>query len=180
MRNEEDHSEAERSRFKFQSVMMQKQISKHVCKVPLSPTSQTVQCQRVSTWCLHSLQVYTKRSCPWLCSSTNIHMVLHLHLLRELNSQCLSLAKVRKASRPSIRSQVNKGSGSMMGGSVLMTGPAWRWITKNTWERRGEEKRRLFVRTAEEHCHRSIYPGIHTRRTAPFVLPCGCFLKVLV
>lgn len=106
---------------------------------PPQLTSQTVQCQRVSTWCLHSLQVYTKRSWPWLCSSTNMHIVLHLHLLSELNSQCLSLAKVRNASRPSIRSQVSIGSGSMMGGKVLMTGPAWRWITKNTWEQEGKE-----------------------------------------
>ncbi len=96
-------------------------------------TSQTVQCQRVSTWCLHSLQVYTNRSWPWLCSSTSMHILLHLQRRRELNSQCLSLASVRKASRPSIRSQVSIGSGSMIGGRVLINGPACRWITKKTW-----------------------------------------------
>lgn len=48
----------------------------------------------------------------------------HLDRRSEENSQCLSLAKVRKASRPSIRSQLSSGSGSTMGGRVLITGPA--------------------------------------------------------
>ncbi|KAF3853231.1 hypothetical protein F7725_013919 [Dissostichus mawsoni] len=77
-------------------------------------TSQTVQWKRVSTWCLHSLQVYTKRSWLWLCSSTSMHMELHMDLRSELNSRCLSRANVRKASRPSIRSQAIRGSGSLM------------------------------------------------------------------
>ncbi|TNN55640.1 hypothetical protein EYF80_034156 [Liparis tanakae] len=48
-----------------------------------------------------------------------MHMELHLDLRRELNSRCLSLARVRKASRPSIRSQAMRGSASVMGGSEL-------------------------------------------------------------
>lgn len=59
-------------------------------------------------------------------------MELHLDLLRELNSKCLSLARVRKASRPSIRSQAIRGSGSVMGGSELAVGPAMRRMTKKT------------------------------------------------
>ncbi|KAF3846736.1 hypothetical protein F7725_003814 [Dissostichus mawsoni] len=59
-----------------------------------------------------------------------MHMELHLDRRRELNSRCLSRAKVRKASRPSIRSQAIRPSGSEMGGSELA---AVRRITKKTW-----------------------------------------------
>lgn len=106
---------------------------------PLDLTSQTVQCQRVSTWCLHSLQVQTKRSWPWLCNSTSMHMVLHLQRRKELNSQCLSRANVKKASLPSIRSQFRRGSGSTMGSNELTMGPECRWITKNTWENKQDK-----------------------------------------
>ena len=87
-----------------------------------------------------------------------MHMVLHLHLLRELNSQCLSLARVRKASRPSIRSQESIGSGSTMGGRVLAMGTEWRWITKNTFS--GQRK------THKNECHQS------SSNTQMFIIKC--------
>ena len=56
-----------------------------------------------------------------------------LALRSEENSQCLSRAMVRKASRPSMRSQGIRGSGStvlLMG--ELHTEGGWRRTTKNT------------------------------------------------
>lgn len=44
----------------------------------------------------------------------------------------MSLARVRKASRPSIRSHGMSGSGSTMGGRELAAGPAMRRMTKKT------------------------------------------------
>lgn len=38
----------------------------------------------------------------------------------------------------------------MMGGRVLMTGPAWRWITKNTWE--GKQGETVFFSEAYFSC----------------------------
>lgn len=61
-----------------------------------------------------------------------MHIVDHWALRSEENSRCLSLARVRKASRPSIRSQGMRGSGSTMGGRELAAGPAMRRITKKT------------------------------------------------
>lgn len=61
-----------------------------------------------------------------------MHIVDHIALRSEENSRCLSLARVRKASRPSIKSHGMSGSGSMMGGRELAEGPAIRRITKNT------------------------------------------------
>lgn len=63
-----------------------------------------------------------------------MHIVDHIALRREENSRCLSLARVRKASRPSIKSHGMSGSGSEMGGKELAAGPAMRRITKNTWK----------------------------------------------
>ncbi|VCX02560.1 unnamed protein product [Gulo gulo] len=76
-----------------------------------------------------------------------MHMVDHWALRSEENSRCLSLARVRKASRPSIRSQGMRGSGSTMGGRELAAGPAMRRITKKTYERD----------------HRSLTPGVHSK-----------------
>lgn len=112
--------------------------SKKINAIPVPLTSHTVQWKRVSTWCLHSLQVYTKRSWLWLCSSTSIHIELHMDLLRELNSRCLSRASVRKASRPSMRSHAIRGSGSTIGGKAFAMGPAMSRITKNTLKRKIE------------------------------------------
>ena len=94
-------------------------------------TSQTEQCHRVSTCPLHILQVYTKASLLELCISCSIAIVLNLVRRRVENSQCFSLAMVRKASRPSMRSHDIWGSGSLT--------TSWRaracvcsFITKNT------------------------------------------------
>lgn len=67
---------------------------------------------------------------------------------REENSQCLSLAMVRKASRPSMRSQGISWSGStVLAMGELHTDGGWRRTTKNTcggkrggmWEEEGGE-----------------------------------------
>lgn len=119
--------------------------NKTINAILLPLTSQTVQWKRVSTWCLHSLQVYTKRSWLWLCSSTNIHIELHMDLLRELNSRCLSRASVRKASRPSMRSHAIRGSGSTIGGKAFAMGPAISRMTKNTLKKKTKQCILLFV-----------------------------------
>lgn len=61
-----------------------------------------------------------------------MHMELHLDLLSELNSKCLSRAIVKKASRPSMRSHAIRPSGSTIGGKAFAMGPAISRITKNT------------------------------------------------
>lgn len=61
---------------------------------------------------------------------------------REENSQCLSLAMVRKASRPSMRSQGISWSGStVLAMGELHTDGGWRRTTKNTCGGRGREER---------------------------------------
>ncbi len=51
-----------------------------------------------------------------VCSSYRSTIDENLHRLRLENSRCFSLAIVRKASRPSIRSQDINGSGSLIVG----------------------------------------------------------------
>ena len=66
-------------------------------------------------------------------------MVEYLALRREENSQCLSRDMVRKASLPSMRSQLMSWSGSVVAGrgEAVPTCGGWRRTTKNTceWER---------------------------------------------
>ncbi len=66
-------------------------IKIHIKNFPLQNyskilTSQIVQWYLVSTWFLQWLQVYTNLSCPWLCSSYNMHMVENWARLRDENS----------------------------------------------------------------------------------------------
>ena len=70
---------------------------------------------------------------PWLCSSYSMAWEEALALRREENSQCLSLAMVRKASLPSIRSQGISWSGStVLPMGELQTAGGWSSTTKNT------------------------------------------------
>ena len=59
-------------------------------------------------------------------------MVENLTLLRLLNSRWRSLAMVRKASLPSIRSHGIRGSGSWIGLKLAADWAEWRRIVKKT------------------------------------------------
>lgn len=65
-------------------------------------------------------------------------MLENLARRREENSQCLSRAKVRKASLPSMRSQLISWSGSVVAGrgEAHSTWGGWKNTTKNTWKKR--------------------------------------------
>ena len=67
----------------------------------------------------------------------------NLDMRSEENSQCFSRHRVRKASLPSMRSQLMSGSGSVVlcRGEEVPTCGGWRRTTRNAWSgsEEGEE-----------------------------------------